>query len=390
MLKLKSRIMLLKRIVAVFAGLLCSISMISCSNDTYEEVQHYKIANVNHYVNLREKPTTSSKVLAQIPLGQEIHLIDSRNSPWLYVETTGYKRGWIHRNYVVSWTERVKIQPLPMSAKLKKTGQKHTYQYFAFVEQLRDKYDTKQNRTWLITISVLLGVILSLLIGMCERFHWWQYFLMLAFIGFEFMGFVVCDIFGSEGTGFDVFLIDLVVFILICMLPSAQWYSTKALLSNTLESVFRSGTAVGFVEVHMVLSFILILPAVVCIYKFPAYADTALLAYAGFQALLLIVLGIISICRGAILGFIFYSVLFFLFLLPFVFSVLTVLALQFSLMITILLFISPLFSGTATEKIIELQDSSGRLVDKIDSSGWSLDSGNHYTYMGGGFWRKHF
>ena len=109
MLKPKSRMMLLKRIVAVFAGLLCSISMISCSNDTYEEVQHYKIANVNHYVNLREKPTTSSKALSQIPLGQEIHLIDSRNSPWLYVETTGYKRGWIHRNYVGSWTERVNI-----------------------------------------------------------------------------------------------------------------------------------------------------------------------------------------------------------------------------------------------------------------------------------------
>ena len=50
-------------------------------------------------LNLREKPTTSSRVVERLQRGRELEIVGKAN-PWLHVRVEEETEGWVHGNYV--------------------------------------------------------------------------------------------------------------------------------------------------------------------------------------------------------------------------------------------------------------------------------------------------
>jgi len=81
----------------LFVGLFCVLIVALAGCDQFmPKEQVYVTATV---LNLREKPTTKSRVVGRLQRGQELEVVE-KGDPWLQVKFDGEKTGWVHGNYV--------------------------------------------------------------------------------------------------------------------------------------------------------------------------------------------------------------------------------------------------------------------------------------------------
>ncbi len=81
----------------LFVGLFCVliVGLVGCDQFRSKE-QVYVTATV---LNLREKPTTKSRVVGRLQRGQELEVVE-KGDPWLQVKVDNQKTGWVHGDYV--------------------------------------------------------------------------------------------------------------------------------------------------------------------------------------------------------------------------------------------------------------------------------------------------
>lgn len=80
----------------LFVGLFCVLMSLSGCDQFVSKEQVYVTATV---LNLREKPTTKSRVVGRLQRGQELEVIE-KGDPWLNVRLDEDIVGWVHGNYV--------------------------------------------------------------------------------------------------------------------------------------------------------------------------------------------------------------------------------------------------------------------------------------------------
>ncbi len=80
-----------------FVGLFSVLSagLSGCGYLAFNEKVYVVVA----VLNLREKPTTKSRVIGRLQRGRELE-VEKKSDPWLRVRVDGETEGWVHGNYV--------------------------------------------------------------------------------------------------------------------------------------------------------------------------------------------------------------------------------------------------------------------------------------------------
>lgn len=360
----------------------------SCGDDEETRtVTHYEITNIRSSLNLRADANMNSQTLKQLKPGERVEKLDKQFSSdgyWIQIRTSDGIRGWVKEKYVGYKTEKI-VTKLTQAQKMAQANQPIASSLFGFFDKLRG-YAGQFDILAYTIITAILGWGLGLWIFFCDRIRWWHYVLMVLFVATEFIAFVVCDPF-AQGVKTGSFLLDLVFGLAFLGLPALQWYTTIALLGDSLSNCDYD--AFDFVKLHLMISLIGLLPVGICFWLFKSAADYALFSYAGIQILFLIYAVYRSIRSGHPGAFLAYLICFALFFVPFVAMAITMAVMVMGLMVAILLFLSPFFAQSANSKTeYTLSDGYGRHVDTIDSGGSSVNSGNTYGRNIDGSWHE--
>ena len=268
---------------------LLPLFLTGCNEEKKVTVKHYHISNVEEYADLMSEAPLESESIARIPLDEEVKILnDTVCLNWLHVETKNGKRGFLQEKYLTYTKEAIIIPPLTAAQKLEKANQ-WCSPLFKYLEELTAKYDTdRSRRTWGLTIAALLawGLAIATVLGFKDKFHWWPYIVLL--VASPVIGIVMATVEPLAPSGFDNFLIDLLVLILLVSSPIAYLFT----MFGTL--LFASNESYTFTIPHLAISIVSIFAFVICAYLFQSAADTTLIIFLCIQALAFFVL--LAIC----------------------------------------------------------------------------------------------
>ncbi|MDE5637856.1 MAG: SH3 domain-containing protein, partial [Alistipes sp.] len=255
-----------RKLLILVVLLFCSMFVVACGDtEVKKTVYHYRIANVKSAVNLRAGASSSTAAIGQIPLGEEVDAL-SRDGDWYRVKTADGKTGYVHNSFIAMTSEVIIVPPPTLAGKLHAADQ-HCAAVFSFLEELRARYDSRETRTWGFCIASVLIWVLALIIYASVEIAWWHYLLLLLFSPAVVFAFCVCE--PLQPAGFDVFIFDLIVGLLLLSSPSALWHVMVVLLSGA------TGGGTSFAMGHLVMSGSTSIPVAGVLTFAPESADTA-------------------------------------------------------------------------------------------------------------------
>lgn len=362
--------------------IVCSLLFTSCVKDTIE-VEQYCVVNVEHSVNMRSEPNAKSKIVAKIPLKQEVFLLDDEvtGDGWLHVKTRSGGTGYVHKDFI----KKRKVQKKATRAEILENAGQRCAVIFAKMDAWKNSDSGVISGNALMIIILLLSAALALTVHFLPVTRWLHYILALLLSA----SIIYYYAFVPDGSlDVDSWFLRLFFGILMVTAPIMLYYS----LFMMLFAAWNDGDWYADeepIKLHILISIIMFVAFLICIFYFPKRADVAMCVFGLVQAVIFLVLFVKSIASHRFKCYLLYL---------FVFSALFIPAavLSFHVIIVVLpvvLIIGALLSPSSGRvstggSTSELLDEAGRHVADIDGSGRDANTGKRYGRDSNGNWHE--